>query len=37
MTIIDILRRDQRVLADLLTTRDYYVNAKYGRRSRRIN
>lgn len=30
MTIADILRADKAVLANLLTTRSYYVNAKYG-------
>lgn len=30
MTIADILRTDQAVLKSLLTTRAYYVNAKYG-------
>ena len=30
MTVADILREDRQVLARLLTTRDYYVNAKYG-------
>ena len=29
MTIADILRDDERVLAELLTTRKFYVNAKY--------
>lgn len=31
MTIRDILRKDEDVLKELLTTREYYVNAKYGR------
>lgn len=31
-TIKQILKRDQDVLAELLTTRDYYVNAGYGRK-----
>ncbi len=30
LTIIDILKADKNVLAELLTTRSYYVNAKYG-------
>ncbi|MGC6465819.1 MAG: DUF1588 domain-containing protein [Akkermansiaceae bacterium] len=30
MTIIDILQADKNVLAELLTTRKYYVNTKYG-------
>jgi len=29
MTIIAILKADKKVLAELLTTRDYYVNARY--------
>ena len=34
MTIKDILREDRHVLAELLTTRDYYVNAKYEQKDR---
>lgn len=33
MTIVDILKADEQVLAKLLTTREYYVNAKYGRKN----
>ncbi|MFT5525347.1 MAG: hypothetical protein ACI9HK_003315 [Pirellulaceae bacterium] len=31
-TIKDVLREDKHVLAELLTTRKYYINVKYGRK-----
>jgi hypothetical protein len=32
ITITEILKRDRQVLAELLTTRDYYVGVQYGRK-----
>ncbi len=32
MTIVEILKADREVLAELLTTRDFYVNSKWGQK-----